>query len=60
MKVMVQCTRPTLQITRCSVTGAIHLELSPYLNADLLIRALKRFKSRIGINALVVSDNGRT
>ena len=49
-----------ITIIICTVTRAIHLELSPDLNADSLIRALKRFKSRRGLPALVVSDNGRT
>ena len=49
-----------ITVITCTVTGAIHLELSPELNADSLIRALIRFKSRRGIPALVVSDNRRT
>ena len=49
-----------ITVITCTVTGAIHLELSPDLNADSLIRALKGFKSRRGIPALVVLDNGRT
>ena len=49
-----------ITVITCTVTRAIHLELSPDLNADSPIRALKRFKSRRGIPALVVSDNGRT
>ena len=49
-----------ITVITCTVTRAIHLELSPDLNADSLIRAPNRFKSRRGIPALVVSDNGRT
>ena len=49
-----------ITVITCTVTRPSHLELSPDLNADSLIRALKRFKSTRGIPALVVSDNDRT
>ena len=34
-----------ITVVTCTVTRAIHLELNPDLNADSLVRALKRFKS---------------
>ena len=49
-----------ITVITCTVTRAIHLELSLDLNADSLIRALKRFKGIRGIPALVLSDNSRT
>ena len=45
-----------ITVITCTVTRAIHLELIPDLNADSLIRALKRFKGKRGIPVLVVSD----
>ena len=44
----------------CTSTRAIHLELSPNLLGNSLIRTLRRFKGRRGIPALVVSYNGQT
>ena len=44
----------------CASTRAIHLELVPNLEADSLIRGLKRFQARRGIPRFVISDNGNT
>ena len=44
----------------CTSTRAIHLELSPNLLGNSLIRTLRRFKGRRNIPALVVSDNAQT
>ena len=49
-----------INVFTCTSTRAIHLELSPNLFGNSLIRTLKRFKGRRGIPALVVSDNGQT
>eukprot|EP00795_Rhopilema_esculentum_P011295 gene11295-21485_t len=44
----------------CASTRAIHLELVPDLRGSTFIRALKRFISRRGIPARILSDNGKT
>ena len=49
-----------ITVFTCTSTRAIHLELSPNLLGNSLIRTLRRFKGRRGIPALVVSDNGQT
>ena len=49
-----------ITVFTCTSTRAIHLELSPNLLGNLLIRTLRRFKGRRGILALVVSGNGQT
>ena len=49
-----------ITVFTCSITRAIHLELSPNLLGNLVIRTLRRFKGRRGIPALVVSDIGQT
>ena len=57
MKVMVQCTRPTLQLY-CYQSYSFRTQSD--LHADSLFRALNGIKSRRGIPALVVLDIGRT
>ena len=49
-----------ITVFTCTSTRAIHLELSPNLLGNSLIRTLRRFKGRRGIPALVVSNNGQT
>ena len=44
----------------CCVTRAIHLELVPDMTASTFIRSFKRFSSRRGLPALILSDNGKT
>ena len=44
----------------CCITRAIHLDLIPDLSASTFIRSFKRFSSRRGLPALMVSDNGKT
>ena len=46
-----------ITVLTCTRTRAIHLELSPNLSGNSLIRTLRRFKGHQGIPALVVSDN---
>ena len=48
-----------ITVFTCTSTRAIHLELSPNLLGDSLIRTLRRFKGRRDIPALVVSNNGQ-
>ena len=49
-----------ITVFTCTSTRAIHLELSPNLLGNSLIRTLRKFKGRRGIPAMVVSDNGQT
>ena len=44
----------------CASTRNVHLELTPNMGADSLIRCLKRFISRRGSLELVISDNFKT
>ena len=44
----------------CCTTRAVHLDLVENLDAETFIRSLKRFMSRRGIPARIVSDNGST
>ena len=44
----------------CCTTRAVHLDLVENLDADTFIRSLRRFTSRRGIPARIVSDNGTT
>lgn len=44
----------------CCVTRAIHLELVPDMSAPAFLRSFKRFSSRRGLPALMLSDNGKT
>ena len=44
----------------CCVTRAIHLELMSDMSAHTFIRSFKRFSSRRGLPALMISDNGKT
>ena len=43
----------------CCVTRAIHLDLVPDMSASTFIRSFKRFSSRRGLPALMISDNGK-
>ena len=49
-----------ITVFTCTSTRAIHLELSPNLLGNSLIRTLRRFKGLRGIPALIVCDNGQT
>ena len=44
----------------CASTRAIHLELTEGLNAETFLLAFRRFSSRRGLPATLVSDNART
>ena len=44
----------------CCVIRAVHLDLVPDISTTTLIRSLKRFASRRGLPARMVSDNGKT
>ena len=44
----------------CCVTRAVHLELVEDLTSQTFRRALRRFSSRRGTPALIVSDNAKT
>ena len=44
----------------CCTTRAVHLDLVENLDADTFIWSLRRFTSRRGIPARIVSDNGTT
>ena len=44
----------------CCVTRAVHLEVVPGLSTPAFIRSLKRFTSRRGLPAKMISDNGKT
>ena len=44
----------------CASTRNVHLELTPDLGVDALIRCLKRFMARRGVMELVISDNFKT
>ena len=44
----------------CATSRAIHLELTPNLEADSFLRTLKRFFSRRGTPGLLIDDNAQT
>ena len=44
----------------CCVIRAVHLDLVPDISTTTFIRSLKRFASRRGLPARMVSDNGKT
>ena len=44
----------------CATTRAVHLELTPNLEADAFLRCLKRFFSRRGTPNLLIDDNAQT
>ena len=44
----------------CATTRAVHLELTPSMQANAFLRSLRRFISRRGIPRLIVSDNFRS
>lgn len=44
----------------CASTRAVHLDLVPALDAQSVIRSLKRFFARKGVNQLFISDNAKT
>ena len=44
----------------CAASRAVHLELTPCLESDAFIRALKRFVARRGNPVLLVNDNAQT
>ena len=55
-----QSSKCYIALFSCASTRAIHLELVPDLRGSTFIRALKRFISRRGIPARILSDNGKT
>ena len=44
----------------CTSTRAIHLQLTQGLNAEAFLFAFRRFLSRRGLSATIVSDNAKT
>ena len=44
----------------CASTRAIHLELTPSLNVETFLLAFRRFTSRRGLPATLLSDNAKT
>ena len=44
----------------CASTRNVHLELTPSMNTESLIRCLKRFTARRGVSKMVISDNFKT
>jgi len=44
----------------CASTRAVHLELTQSLNVPSFLRAFRRFASRRGLPALIMSDNAKT
>ena len=44
----------------CASTRAVHLELTPNLTVDSFLLAFRRFTSRRGLPATLMSDNGKT
>ena len=49
-----------IALITCASTRAVHLELTPDMGAEALIRASKRFQARRGIPRFIISDNGKT
>ena len=43
----------------CGTSRSVHLELTPNLEAETFIRAFKRFSSRRGVPARLISDNAK-
>jgi hypothetical protein len=44
----------------CASTRAVHLELTPSLSVPAFLRAFRRYASRRGLPALLISDNAKT
>ncbi len=44
----------------CASTRAVHLELTPSLSVSAFLRAFRRYASRRGLPALLISDNAKT
>ena len=44
----------------CASTRAVHLELTPALSVPAFLRAFRRYASRRGLPALLISDNAKT
>ena len=44
----------------CASTRAVHLELTPSLSVPAFLRAFRRYTSRKGLPALLISDNAKT
>eukprot|EP00731_Ephydatia_muelleri_P027563 Em0019g436a len=49
-----------ISLFTCCVTRALHLELVPDMTTDAFLRCFRRFASRRGTPAKVISDNSRT
>ena len=49
-----------IALMTCATSRMLHLELTPDLGADALIRCLKRFTSRRGKPTQFISDNAKT
>ena len=47
-------------LSSCASTRAVHLELTPSLSVPAFLRAFRRYASRRGLPALLISDNAKT
>ena len=55
-----QTHKCNITLFSCSSTRANHLELTPELQGNTFVHTVKRFMSRCGIPARILSDNGST
>ena len=53
-------TKVWITLFTCCVTRAVHLELVPNMSTQTFLSSFKRFTSRRGVPAQVVSDNAKT
>ena len=53
-------TKIYILLFTCASTRAVHLELTPSLSVPAFLRAFRRYASRRGLPALLISDNAKT
>ena len=53
-------TKVYILLFTCAATRGVHLELTPSLTVDSFLKAFRRFASRRGLPALLMSDNAKT
>ena len=56
----VKSSKVWLSLYTCYSTRAIHLDLVPDMTATTFLRSFRRFTSRRGVPARMISDNGKT
>ena len=56
----IDTTKVWMLLFTCASTRAIHLELSPGMDAQLFLRCFRRFVSRKGLPSKLISDNAKT